>query len=455
MYARDTIAAISTPMGEGGIGIVRVSGDQAGRIGAAVFSARHDGGFPSHRFLYGSVVGPDGDILDEVLAVLMRAPNSYTREDVFEIHCHGGMLVTQRVLEMTLSFGARLAEPGEFTKRAFLNGRIDLLQAEAVMDVIRSKTDAALRLAEHQREGLLSSRLTLLRDKVRVSLAIVEAHIDFPEDDMDPLAFREIEHGVLEAITSLEDMVSSFREGKVLRDGVAVAIVGKPNVGKSSLLNTLLREKRAIVTAIPGTTRDVVEEVLNIDGLPVCLLDTAGIRETTDEVELLGIELTMDRVARADLVLFLLDRSSPFDANDRQILRILKDAKVLLVRNKADLPEVLALNEGLADYPAIDISTITGEGIGALRRVIYEMFISGMATDGREFIALSQTRHRDALLKGIDCLQRARLNIHSGVELEFIAADLHDALHAIGEVTGETTPDDVLDLIFSRFCIGK
>ncbi len=455
MYVRDTIAAISTPLGEGGIGIVRISGDQAVRIGAAVFTPRHDGGFPSHRFSYGSVVTSDGDVLDEGLAVVMRAPNSYTREDVFEIHCHGGMLVTQRVLEMTLSCGARLAEPGEFTKRAFLNGRIDLLQAEAVMDVIRSKTDAALRLAEHQREGLLSERLTMLRDRLRVALALVEAHIDFPEDGIDSPAIQELDREVRGAITALGEMVSSFREGKVLRDGVSVAIVGKPNVGKSSLLNTLLREKRAIVTATPGTTRDVIEEVLNIDGLPVRLLDTAGIRETSDEVEQLGIELTLDRVARADLVLFLLDRSRVFDDCDLHILHSLEGVNVVLVRNKADLPASMVLTETLSVYPVVDISTKTGEGVDALRRLVYEMFISGMATDSREFIALSQARHRDALLKGMAFLERALSCIVSSAELEIVAVDLRDALHAIGEVTGETTPDDVLELIFSRFCIGK
>jgi tRNA modification GTPase len=455
MYVRDIIAAISTPLGAGGIGIVRISGDQAGRIGAAVFNARHDGGFTSHRFSYGSVVGLDGDVLDEGMAVFMRAPNSYTREDVFEIHCHGGMLVTQRVLELTLACGARLAEPGEFTKRAFLNGRIDLLQAEAVMDVIQSKTDAALRLAEHQREGLLSVRLTGLRDSLRIALSLVEAHIDFPEDEIDSTALLEIDKEVHDAIAAFGDMVASFREGRVLRDGVAVAIVGKPNVGKSSLLNTLLREKRAIVTATPGTTRDVIEEILNIEGLPVRLLDTAGIRETSDEVEQLGIQLTMDRVARADLVLFLLDRSAPFDDGDLLILNSLKGVNFVVVRNKSDLPADMFFIDELGLYPSVDISTKSGVGIDALRQLIYEMFISGMATDSREFIALSQARHRDALLKGMLSLERASSCIGSGADLELIAVDLRDALHAIGEVTGETTPDDVLDLIFSRFCIGK
>jgi tRNA modification GTPase len=455
MYVRDTIAAISTPIGVGGIGVVRISGDQAKRIGSAVFTAHNDGGFSSHRFSYGAILGLDGDILDEGMAVFMQAPKSYTREDVFEIHCHGGMLVTQRVLEMTLSCGARLAQPGEFTKRAFLNGRIDLLQAEAVMDVISSKTDAALILAEHQREGLLSVRLTALRERLRIALSIVEAHIDFPDEEIDPLALLEIDKELQGTLAALGDMVSSFREGKVLRDGVAVAIVGKPNVGKSSLLNTLLREKRAIVTATPGTTRDVIEEVLNIDGLPVRLLDTAGIRETSDEVEQLGIELTMDRVALADLVLFLLDRSHVMDENDLRILDSLGGVTTLLVRNKADLPASLVLPKVFAVYPCIDISTKTGEGIDSLRRMIYEMFISGIATDSREFIALSQSRHRDALAKGMVFLERALSCISSGAELEIIAVDLRDALNAIGEVTGETTPDDVLDLIFSRFCIGK
>ena len=455
MYVRDTIAAISTPLGEGGIGIIRLSGDGVRHIGAALFRSVHDGGFQSHRFCYGTVVDSYGDCIDEVMAVWMQAPKSYTCEDVLEIHCHGGLLVTQRILELALSAGARLAEPGEFTKRAFLNGRIDLLQAEGVIDIIKSKTESSLRMAQHQREGLLSARLTALRDRLREALALVEAHIDFPDEEIDPQSLDEVADGVEFVSRELQLLITSYRQGKVLRDGVAVAIVGKPNVGKSSLLNTLLQEKRAIVTAMPGTTRDVIEEVINIGGLPVRLLDTAGIRETIDEVEQLGIELTLDRISIADLVLFLVDSARPFDSDDQRILDAIGDVPVLLVSSKSDLTQSMVLPEEAMRLPSVAVSTMTGLGIDQLRAAILSTFMSGAAMDSREFVALSQMRHRDALKRAADALDAVRAGISANAELEILAIDLRESLHAIGDVTGETTPDDVLDLVFSRFCIGK
>lgn len=455
MYVRDTIAAISTPLGEGGIGIVRISGDDSCRIALTLFRGRQSGGFSSHRFYYGTIVDLAGDILDEALVVFMKGPNSYTCEDVVEIHCHGGLLVTQRVLDLVLMSGARLSEPGEFTKRAFLNGRIDLLQAEGVIDVIRSKTDTALRLAQHQREGLLSTRLIAMRDRLRTILALIEAHIDFPEDEVDPATLNRFDNDLAFIADELSNILATYRAGKVLRDGVAVAIVGKPNVGKSSLLNTLLQEKRAIVTAIPGTTRDVIEEVLNLDGLAVRLLDTAGIRETEDEVEQMGIDLTLDRIARADLVLFVVDVSRPFEPDDYRICDELKGSTALVVNNKIDLESVSCLPPSFAEFPSVSISTRSGEGIETLRKSIYDTFITGKATDSREFVALSQTRHRDALQKALASLGLVEAALANGADLELIAVDLREALQAIGEVTGETTPDTILDLIFSQFCIGK
>lgn len=455
MYVRDSIAAISTPLGEGGIGIVRISGDDSSRIALTLFRGKQSGGFSSHRFYYGSIIDSSGDILDEVLLVLMKSPHSYTCEDIVEIHCHGGLLVTQRVLDLVLMSGARLAEPGEFTKRAFLNGRIDLLQAEGVIDVIRSKTDTALRLAQHQREGILSSRLLAMRNRLRSILALVEAHIDFPEDEVDPATLGGFSNDLADITADLTEILATFRAGKVLRDGVAVAIVGKPNVGKSSLLNTLLQEKRAIVTAIPGTTRDVIEEVLNLDGLAVRLLDTAGIRETEDEVEQMGIDLTLDRIVRADLVLFVIDASRPLEPDDYRIFEELRGSTVLVVCNKIDLAPDGRLPQNLADYPAVSISTRSGEGIGTLRRLIYDTFITGKATDSREFVALSQARHRDALHKALTSIGLVEAALAHSADLELIAVDLREALQAIGDVTGETTPDTILDLIFSQFCIGK
>jgi tRNA modification GTPase len=456
MYVQDTIAAISTPLGEGGIGVIRVSGPEAGRIAATIFRKNRDGGLTSHRFYYGTVVDPaTGATLDEVLLVIMRAPNSYTREDLLEIQCHGGYLVVQRLLDLVLGQGARLAEPGEFTKRAFLNGRIDLVQAEAIIDVIRSKTDAALALAQHQREGLLSQRIAAARELLVHALALIEAHIDFPEEEVGILTRAEIERLTIDAAVEIEGLLGGFSEGKVLREGVSVIIAGKPNVGKSSLLNTLLQEKRAIVTSVPGTTRDIIEEVVNIGGLPVRMLDTAGVRKTDDVVEQEGVRITLERIPQADLVLFMVDGSRSFDDEDRMILAALGSCRVIVVRNKSDLPAVIELPGELAALEMVAISTLAGEGIDLLRAMIRDAFLHGRAVDGREFVALSQARHRDALAKAKTSLGRFAENFSSGADLELLAWELRETLHAVGEVTGETTPDEVLDLIFSRFCVGK
>ncbi len=456
MYVQDTIAAISTPLGEGGIGVIRVSGPDAGRIAAEIFRTNRNGGLASHRFYYGVIIDPDGgDPLDEAMIVLMRAPRSYTREDVLEIQCHGGSLVVQRILALVLRRGARLALPGEFTKRAFLNGRIDLVQAEAIIDVIRSKTDAALALAQHQREGLLSRRIAAVRERLVHALALIEAHIDFPEEEVGGPAAAEIGRLTGEAGSGLDDLLAGFGEGRVLREGVSVLIAGKPNVGKSSLLNTLLREKRAIVTSVPGTTRDIIEEVVNIGGLPVRMLDTAGVRLTSDPVEQEGVNLTLERIPRADLVLFMVDGSRPFDDEDGMLLTVLGSCRVIVVKSKSDLPEAAQLTGEVAAWQTVSVSTRTGEGIDHLRTAIHDAFLSGAATDGREYVALSQARHRNAVAKAREALDRLEESLAGGAALELLAWEVREALHAVGEVTGETTPDAVLDLIFSRFCIGK
>jgi tRNA modification GTPase len=455
MYVRDTIAAISTPMGEGGIGIVRISGPASLPIARSIFRAKTNGGLKSHRFSYGAVVHPEsGDLLDEAMLVFMKGPNSYTREDVLEIQCHGGTLVVSRILSLVVAQGARLAEPGEFTKRAFLNGRIDLVQAEAVMDVISSRTEAALSLAQHQREGLLSRRISVVKDGILYALAYVEALIDFPEEDINVAVESDVLGRVTPALTELTALIDGFDEGRVLRDGVSVVIAGKPNVGKSSLLNTLLKEKRAIVTSVPGTTRDVIEEVVNINGLPVKLLDTAGIRDSDDHVEQEGVRLSLDRIPKADLVLFVIDGSTPFGAEDQAILTAIGSKSLIVVRNKSDLPVDAVLPADLS-APVVAISTVTGAGIGELRDAITAAFMHGTAIDGREFVAISRARHRDALLKARDSLQLFVGNLQAGVNMELLPIDLRDALDAVGEVTGETTVDDVLDRIFSSFCIGK
>lgn len=456
MYRKDTIAAISTPVGEGGIGIVRVSGPDAERVAARIFRRKGSGGFESHRFYYGELRDPEnGELVDEAMVVLMRAPRSYTREDVVEIQCHGGYLLVRTVLELVLRHGARAAEPGEFTRRAFLNGRIDLLQAEAVMEVIRGKTEAALALAQHQREGLLSRRIEEVKQGIVTSLAFIEAYLDFPEDDIVLPDCRAIESAVRQSLARVEDLLDGFSQGKVIREGVAVLIAGKPNVGKSSLLNTLLREKRAIVTSVPGTTRDIIEEVVNIKGLPVTLLDTAGIRDTEDEIEQEGMRLTLEKIPLANLILFVVDGSRPFDNEDNLILRAVMGHTFIVVRNKSDLPAIAELPEELDGALTVSISAGAGTGIEELREAIFSLFIRGGAMDGREFTALSQVRHRDALDRSKRHLQAFLQAFSEETALEFVALDLREALAALGEVTGETTPDDILEQIFSRFCIGK
>jgi tRNA modification GTPase len=456
MYVRDTIAAISTPIGEGGIGVIRVSGPDAERIASTIFRRKRDGGFLSHRFYYGNIVDPDsGALLDEAMVVIMRSPNSYTRENLLEVQCHGGYLIVQSVLALIARLGVRLAEPGEFTKRAFLNGRIDLVQAEAVIDVIRSKTNAALALSQHQREGALSQKLAALREQISHALALVEAHIDFPEEDIDLPAMEEIRRLVEPSLGEVNSLLNGFTEGRVLREGVAVLIAGKPNVGKSSLLNTLLREKRAIVTSLPGTTRDIIEEVVNMGGLPVKLLDTAGVRLSDDIVEREGVRLTLERIPQADLVLFMVDSSRPFDEDDRMILEALNSSRVIVVRNKVDLPDVLEYPDSSFSGDRVSISTLTGDGIDSLRCMIRDAFLHGQAIDGREYVALSSTRHRDVLCRVKKSLDEFLLHLASGLELPLLSCELREALTSLGEVTGETTTDDVLDLIFSRFCIGK
>jgi len=456
MYIEDTIAAISTPHGEGGIGIVRVSGSEAEAIGRRVFRFQGGGAFTSHHLHYGAVAEPGtGAVIDEAMAVLMRSPCSYTREDVLELHCHGGMLVVERVLALALSCGARLADPGEFTRRAFVNGRIDLLQAEAVMDVIAAKTDASLALAQHQREGMLSHRIGEIRQALTRSLAFVEAYIDFPEDDIGQADIATLRAAADDVLASLGNLLSGFDEGRILREGISVLIVGKPNAGKSSLLNCLLKENRAIVTHIPGTTRDVIEESINLGGLAVRLLDTAGIRHTDDVVEREGISRTLDKIPLADLVLFVLDASRRLDDEDRLILDAVHGKNVIAVLNKTDLPKEIELSPEMASLPQAVISAGTGTGIDGLRDLVRTTFLHGTSLDSREFVAISRARHRDALVMAKAHIQRFLSGLEVGRELETLAIDLRDALSAVGQVTGETSTDDVLDVIFSSFCIGK
>jgi len=456
MYISDTIAAICTPLGEGGIGVIRISGDKARQIGEKIVKRKPDGGLQSHRFYYGSIIDPDdGEIVDEAMVVFMKAPRSYTREDIFEIQCHGGYLLVQKILHLVLRHGARLADPGEFTKRAFLNGRIDLIQAEAVIDIIRGKTESALSLAQLQREGILSREIDRIREVVLHALILVEAHLDFPEDEIGHDDSAGMRSAVDEALTAIQELMDSFEEGRSLREGVSVLITGKPNVGKSSLLNTLLREKRAIVNAIPGTTRDVIEEIISIKGLPVRMLDTAGICETEDLLEKEGVEMALGKISTADLVLFLLDVSRQLDGDDLRIAKEVEGKNFIVVLNKCDLPEKIDIPESFTVNRVLRISTKTGEGIDHLGQSIHDFFIHGRDVDRREYVALSNVRHRDALVKCAAALKCFMANEKAGTAREILAVDLREALQAIGEVTGKTTSEEVLERIFERFCIGK
>jgi len=456
MYRADTIAAISTPQGEGGIGIIRISGPMSLTILTQLFSFVPDGGFSSHRFYYGTIIDPlSGLVSDEVMTVYMQTPRSFTREDLVEIQCHGGTIIVQQLLQLVLDQGARLAEPGEFTRRAFLNGRIDLVQAESIIDLIRAKTETSVALAQHQRDGSVSDKLYEIQHDLRQLLALIEAFVDFPDEDLGATDAAKLLELHSSALVRVRQLLEGYREGKVIRDGVSVLIAGKPNVGKSSLLNTLLREKRAIVTSIPGTTRDLIEEVVNLRGLPVRLLDTAGICQTDDPVELEGIRRASERIPTADLVLYLLDSSRPFDSDDAAVADVLHGVTTLLVLNKADLPSLLRIPSSLAALPRMEISTATGAGVEALKDAIAGMFLHGKAADNRDMVMLSRARHRDSLVRVESSMDNFASSLQSGISYELLALDVREALDALGQITGETTPDDILDLIFGQFCIGK
>ncbi|MEK6725840.1 MAG: tRNA uridine-5-carboxymethylaminomethyl(34) synthesis GTPase MnmE [Deltaproteobacteria bacterium] len=457
MYESDTIAAIATPMGEGGIGIVRLSGSLCPEIARRILKRKADGPWESHRLYYGHVIDPEsGMIVDESLCVLMKGPKSYTREDVLEIHCHGGSLATELVLELVLREGARLAEPGEFTKRAFLNGRIDLTQAEAVIDLIRAKTSAGQVAASEQLSGRLYSELMEAKKNLSSVLTHLEAYIDFPEEDIELSTKDGFIKNLTEVGTLLNRLVSSYEEGRIYRDGLTTVIVGRPNVGKSSLLNQLLKEKRAIVTSVPGTTRDVIEEYMNIRGVPLRLADTAGIRETEDLVEIEGVKLARETLGRADIVLFVLDGSQPITDDDRRLAGILKEKAVIMVINKSDLPKRVTreeIGELLIDKPVIYLSAENGEGMETLHEAIFKAAVHGKEASGG--LIITRARHRDILHKGIVAVNASIQGIIGDASPEFISIDLRAALNSISDIVGETTPDDILDRIFSEFCIGK
>ncbi|MEW6542693.1 MAG: tRNA uridine-5-carboxymethylaminomethyl(34) synthesis GTPase MnmE [Nitrospirota bacterium] len=461
--ADDTICAIATPQGEGGIGVLRISGEKAVEIAAGLVRLRSGkklASIRSHTLSHADILdlsqtgGRSPGVVDEALVAVMRAPRSYTGEDVVEIHCHGGALVLQTVCDALLRLGARLAEPGEFTKRAFLNGRLDLTQAEAVLDTIRSRTAGSLRLAQAQLRGSLSDEINRLREALVPLLAQVEAAIDFTEEDIAFIQPQELADGLRQAGEAVTRLIESSKEGLVLREGVAAAIVGQPNVGKSSLLNALLQTDRAIVTPIPGTTRDVLEETVNIRGVPVRLLDTAGVRSTDDPVEQEGVKRSQAAMEQADLLVIVLDGSSPLTEADRQLLVRSREKKRLVAVNKSDLPARVSEAEIEAATSPVWISARTGAGLDDLRDAIRALVLRADFEPG-ESPVVTKVRHRASLIKAGDALANALRSTEARLSGEFVAVDLRAAVEALGEITGAVTTEEILDRIFREFCIGK
>jgi tRNA modification GTPase len=455
----DTIAAISTPPGVGGIGIIKISGPRAEEIASSLFRSPHvQKKLTSHRLYYGEIVNPeDGSPLDEVLISYMAKPHSYTREDVVEINCHSGYLVLRKILELVIKSGARLAEPGEFTKRAFLNGRIDLAQAEAVMDLIEARSLTALSAASSQLRGFLSHEVNHIREELLLLLSHLEAYIDFPEENVEPLSREEIGEKVEAALHEVRRLLETYEDGKIYREGISVIIAGKPNVGKSSLLNALVGEKKAIVTPIPGTTRDAIEDMISLKGVPVNIIDTAGIREATDLVEEEGLRVTRDKVAQADLVILVVDSHQGVDEEDRRIKEELQGKRVIIACNKIDLPPHISPDQVKEEFPGkvvVPVSALHHQGLDKLKdAVVSEVIRHGIESPTE--VLVTSLRHKQALEKTAGTLTRLLADIPRDVPPEYLALDLQAGLESLGEIVGETTKEDILDQIFSRFCIGK
>ena len=454
----ETIAAIATPFGEGSVGMIRISGEQAGEILSKIFVPAGGELAADRKMTYGHIVDPaDGSTVDEVLCVMMRGPRTYTTEDVAEIYCHGGMVPLRRTLSLALGAGARLAERGEFTKRAFLGGRLDLSQAEAVMDLVSARADKAYDVALDQLDGALSRKIRELRAKMVDILVDLTVNIDYPDEDIEEVTYDKLCMELTDLIREVDTLRDSAQTGRIMREGLAVAIVGKPNVGKSSLMNALLKESRAIVTDIPGTTRDTIEEHLNVRGIPVVLTDTAGIRETHDTIESIGIERSKESFNRADLVLLLLDVSRPLDQEDQSLLSHVDPGRTILVRNKADLPQLITeemLRDQGYDGEIITASIRELSGIDAIESSI-ERRVYGGEVSQSDSLMVTNVRHKDLLDKASSGLSDALGMARAGEPLEILEIDVNSAYEALGEIIGEAVTDDILNEVFSRFCLGK
>ena len=458
MYREDTIAAIATPAGEGGVAIVRISGVDAEAIAIRIFArpTGKNGRLKSHTLHHGKIYDPQSErILDEVLLTIMRRPRSYTGEDTVEIHCHGGVFVVREILGLVLRQGARQAEPGEFTKRAFLNGRLDLAQAEAVLDLVRARTDKSAGLALEQVGGALSQWVVELREELLDILVQVEAAIDFPEEEIELLRRHDLIGKIRALAQKINGISATYDWGKLFREGARVCICGRPNVGKSSLLNALLGEDRVIVTPVAGTTRDVIEESISLDGLPAVLWDTAGIRESNDQIERIGVDLSRQHVNKADAVIIVVDGSEPLATEDELLLANILSKKILVAVNKADLPQRLDTDDlaRLAGSSSVrSLSAKTGEGIPQLKESLRDLLIDAETAAP---IVITNLRHRSALQRSEASLSQAAVSLGESHAPEFVAMDLNEARVALEEITGVIQNDDILERIFVNFCIGK
>ena len=455
----DTIAAISTPPGEGAISIVRMSGEEAVSIAQKVFSGKDLTQAKSHTINYGHIVDPKThEEIDEVMVSLMLAPKTFTREDVVEINCHGGIVATNRILQLLLVNGARLAEPGEFTKRAFLHGRIDLTQAESVMDLIRAKTDRSMKIALNQLDGNLSHLIDSLRKDILDVLAQVEVNIDYPEyDDVEEMTTKLLREKAIEIKQRIEQLLKTASQGKIMREGLATALVGRPNVGKSSLLNHLLHEDKAIVTDVAGTTRDVIEEYVNVSGVPLKLIDTAGIRETDDKVEKIGVERSKKAIEQSDLVLLVLNAAESLTKEDLELIRLTNDKKRIIILNKTDLEEKLDRKERAkisGNAPVYATSILKNEGVEALEEAISKLFFNGIE-NSQSTVMVTNARHIALLKKAQNSLDSVLEGISSGMPVDLVQIDMTEAWNLLGEITGESYEDELLDQLFSQFCLGK
>lgn len=454
----DTIAAIATSIGEGGISIIRVSGDKSIELVDSIFKGKnsrklHD--IKPYTMRYGHVVDKNGSKLDEVIISYMKGPKSFTAEDTIEINCHGGVVGTNRILQEMIRAGARMAEPGEFTKRAFLNGRIDLSEAEAVMDIIRAKTELSLKSALMQSEGAISREIKIIRNNLLSVIAHIEATVDYPEEDMEEITAEKVNEDVNDLIREIEILLSTADEGKILREGLSAVIVGKPNVGKSSLLNALVKEKKAIVSEVPGTTRDAIEEYINIEGIPIKIVDTAGIRETEDIVEKIGVEKSKEKIDEADLVILVLDLSVNLTQEDREIIEYIKDKKYIVLLNKSDLDDKIDKSElkNLKSKYITNVSVKTGEGLNLFKDHIKDLFFNGeIKTEG---IFVTNIRHKQALIRAKENLESSLNALEYTSAIDLASIDIRNAWMNLGEITGEALEEDIIHKIFSEFCLGK